>query len=181
MTRLLLNLLVFGLFAVNCCVADEANNSEDVAVLSVIAQSMCASLASSGEARYLVLSDESEQIKSDGGKESLRQEAVASLVSRNSVSYPLPKITLCPTIRLFKASVIRSAEKKFAESDDYISSFRRAFPGAFGPTDMSLPGYTENGTKALVVVSNAGGSFYYVLHKQGGQWRIEKIVFRSIA
>jgi hypothetical protein len=181
MARLFLYLLVFGLLAVNSNAADEATNSEDAAVLSVIAQSMCASLASRGETRYLVLSDESEQIKSDGGKKSLGRDAVASLVSRNSAHYPLPKITLCPGIRLFKAEVIRSAEQKFIENDDYISGFRQAFPGAFGPTDMSLPGYTENATRALVVVSNAGGSFYYVLFKKNGKWHIEKTVFRSIA
>ena len=180
MTRFLVSLFLLVLSAPTCTIAQESGGTDDAAILSTVVQSMCLGLATHGEKRYIVLSDRSEEIGRDGGKEGLNRDALASLVARNSLSHQLPKITLCSSVKVFKRDDIRAAENKFV-SDDFLSDFRKAFPGSFGPTTLSLPGYAEGGTSALVVMSNAGGSFYYVLRRVDGKWRVDKSVFRSIA
>jgi len=164
--------------------AQDSVGLEDAAVLSTVVQSMCTGLVTHGESGYLVLSDRSEEVGNKEGRKEFDRGALASLINRNSVSHQLPSITLCPGVRVFKHDDIRAAIETFSAdyfNDDFISNFRQAFPGSFGPTGMSLPGYADNCESALVVVSNAGGSFYYLLRKVEGKWSVEKTVYRSIA
>jgi hypothetical protein len=180
MVRSLACLFVAALMAPQCVFGQEGSEVEDAAVLSAIVQSFCAGLVAKGEARFLVLSDQSLAVEHDYGKDPIGHEALASLNSRNAISQTLPKLALCPSVHLTSEEEIRAALRRYG-GDDYITGFRQVFPGSFGPTNVSLPGYAEGGTVAVVVVEKAGGSFYYVLRKREGKWSVERTVFRSIA
>src|SRR5690349_7124386 len=142
MVRLAVCLLVYVLMAPQYVVGQEGSEVQDAAVLSAIVQSFCARLLAKGESRFLVLSDQSVVVTHDYGKDPIGHEALTSLNSRNAVSQTLPKLTLCPSVHLISQREISATFGTYL-GDDYITGFRQAFPGSFGPTNVSLPGYAE--------------------------------------
>ena len=181
MFRFLACALISGV-CIRAISADVASpGMDDAPVLSAIIETLCEESSAHLDG-YRVLSNESVSVGHDAGKIGLNEEATASLNERNKVRHPLPALALCAQIVEAKRQDIAAAFRHHDLSDDErMSAFYKRFPGATDFLELSLPGYSTDGTSALVVVGGAYGDFYWVLHKVDRVWIVEKSIYRSIS
>jgi len=153
---------------------------EDSAVLSTIMQNRCNYAAAAPDGDREVLAAESRAIEEDHFPDGLDAGAVKSLQLRNKTSSNLPVVNLCPTYLLYSKEEIDTAIAHQAQkARDWWDLFHQAFPSTHGITYLSLPGYSQDGQHALVLVSGGcgrlcGSGHYWALRKVNGQWRVEQ-------
>ena len=111
------------------------------------------------------------------------RHAVANLLARNASSPRLPDGITCSRLKIVETAEITES---FAPSSGIPPTnppdwrhFYAAFPGANGVTRLSLPGYSEDGRVALVLVSGAcdslcGSGFLWELEKLDGTWMVKR-------
>lgn len=145
---------------------------QDVAVLSTIIADRCAYFAKHGDGKILILSGTASTIQVTDFPSGFNKAAVQSLKTRNSGNHQLPQLSLCKSFKRVAGSKLQALFEK-----SWWPGFRRAYPHASGTFSLSLPGYSLNGTTAIVQVSSAcgglcGGGFYWVLQYANGKWVI---------
>jgi len=179
--RIVLVAIIFSVLS--ACATIKASADDDAAVLSVIMQNRCASAAKHPEQESGVLSDQAVVFSPSLGGIGLDDTAFKSLLSRNESAHQLPRLELCSAYELTPHKKIEAAmdRKGPGNGETGWEGFHKAFPKAGGIFYLSLPGYSADGTLAIVQVSTAcddlcGSAFYWTLRKIDGKWILEKSV-----
>jgi hypothetical protein len=191
MNRLWVLLSISALVSGAAVAAPPRASNQDAAVLSVLIRRNCAAATASHHMQYEVVPNESVSISGGNGfarslSEQVDPSAAQSLVRRNKVRHPLPKLPACRAIKIVPASELSPFPG--------WRSFYKLFPGAWALTTLSLPGYSSNGKVAIVqyssgahTVGGVGGGLgvgvgeIVVLHKIGKKWVITQYIQTSIS
>jgi hypothetical protein len=168
-----IRVLLLALFWVASCAGAQSTSeqSEDSSVLSAVTHKICDLAKANSTSGYDVLPNTNEGATTDVWPGSLDQHAAHSLAERNSTTQSLPSMYLCSSIRLVPAAWLQNFRG--------WAWFHAAFPGSASVLRLSLPGYSRNGDRAVVLVSTtsgalASGGFYWVLQKVHDKWVVVK-------
>lgn len=162
-------------------ISDRVHAAEDAAVLSAIVDDRCKYSASHNERRYEILSDQTSTVSDVPKDTKIDSSASRSLALRNKAPHQLPGMTLCSAFKRVSRAKIDAAmhEKGW-------SGFYEVFPQASGISYFSLPGYSVDGAKAVVMFSGScdllcGATSYWVLKKIEGRWTVQTSVGGGIS
>lgn len=173
-TILLLSVLLYAI----CSPTGARASSSAVAalrdgfVLSAVIRYQCARAAANGDTKYMILAPNSASIDTPVIAKPHDRNAVASLKRRNSKTQLLPRNI---SISCFKS--LSAAKLAAALPNGNWQHFHSVLPNAWGIFYLSLPGYSQDGTTALVQGSQQCGpmcanGFYWVLRLVNGKWQV---------
>lgn len=159
---------------------------QDSNVLVAVVQGLCrGNVKVYGRNKYVVLSSESSKVDASD-VEALNgtdKALVKSLANRNRTSRELPRIKLCPYVKRFSSQKLSYLFSKQCKDFNkcYWKGFYQRYPEATGITYVSLPGYSDNGQTAIVLVVGTcdwqcGNASYWVLKKINGKWVFDKSI-----
>jgi len=144
----------------------------DKSGLSAVAEGVCQTMRSG----YEILNQEASPgvFGNSEPPEGIDLEAFGAAVYRSTGGTKLPPGIGCSKLKLTSNRAIKQALGK-----NFWPGFRAAFPGARGLATFSLPGYSEDGSIAIVIVemscdTRCGGGEVWELHKSEEGWSVTK-------
>ena len=157
--------------------AADATSSADREVFSIVGRELCLRI----KASYEILDDRASSQSAPTLAPDIDTAALKQAIERSHDGPSLPSGIGCSKLRVTDSALI---QKIFKSTDSDVTGgwpkFHTAFPGATGLTQLSLPGYAEEGTVAVVIVSGycgdlCGAGFIWQLRKTQDHWVLDKI------
>lgn len=186
-------LMVFLLLNMLACKALTPGTKANAADIEREEQAVYSVVVHSGDGPAVLLRETSADISNDDPAQSLdyiksglpsaSKETLNSFVDRNKES-----TQLAPDMQLDMEYVLLSHDERqniFTQADGW-DTFYEKYPGSGGYTSLSRVGFNDTLDQAVVYAGNMAGplmgaGFYYLLEKQGGEWRIIEQVMAWIS
>jgi hypothetical protein len=173
--RLQFTLIASALLALTCLAAPR---SDDLAVLRAVVKHHC---TDSSGAYFVLLTNTAKQSSFESGAIPSDSAAARDLIRRNRMVQQLPLGLECRGIRVATEEEVTAALAEHCPDPDPLhrgwEGFYARFSGSRGVLRLSLPGYSHNGTEAVVLSSAASGvrfasGFLITLRKDHGEWKV---------
>lgn len=158
---------------------------QDGAVLSAVLHALCARTpTASGPMRtYRLLSDRTGRLDGDMAPDSVDAAATRSLRRRNTTSHRLPHVKVCAGYVWVNGAHIGPGMHGRAGD---LRRVAKDHPGATGITRLTLPGYSTDGRRAVVMESYNCGVMcsrarFWVVRRAHGKWRVVRPIMAWVS
>lgn len=159
--------------ALSSCSNHLQAESWDQQVLMAVLTKLCAQKT----AGYVLIPDATSIVAPYFTPSTLNPSAKASLLDRNKASVDLAVVPHCENLKSIKHEQLERELGGTREMHELWSAFYERHAGASGVIMLSLPGYSEDGTIAVVQVAGTcgatcGGGTFWVLQRAGRKWEV---------
>ena len=162
--------------AAQCAAPDESLTETDQAVWTSIVSGLCSK--DFPTTNVVVIRANVGLVSASGPENSM--DPMPDLLHRNNGRDVLPPKQLgCPGLRIASASEVQELFSRAEHNPPTWDAFYKRFPGAKAITFLSYPGYSSNGTNAVVETSydcgaTCGAGHIYSLELKSGRWVVIK-------
>lgn len=159
--------------------------SDDASVIRAVIQRTCDQ--SDGTRDPVTLIADQAILSQDTRGSDLDASAIQDLILRNAKPTPLPMFPACAAVAVASPEEVALAERRFepvgCPGDDCEM---QGAPDRKGILHLSLPGYSSDGSYALVGVTHQCGSVcgwsgFIILRRENGQWLLQFFVPRVVS